>query len=250
MKMINTSKKISPKSYAKIAGLLYLIIAVAGGFSIGYMPSELFVPNDAEATAQNIVNNQALFQLGIAGDILVTLLEVVLTVILYKLFKSVNQTVALVATFSRMGMSIIMGMNLINYLIPSLILSDPSYLGSFGIEQQQSLALLFLGAHKYGEYAWQLFFGLHMVALGYLIIKSNYYPKLLGILMMLGSIGYSGDSIMRFMSLDSNVVSVSITAFLVLGVIGELLFTFWLLIKGIDIEKLENAGHKAIETIS
>jgi len=237
--MKNIKENKSPKRYGKIAGLFYLIIAISGGFSIGYMPSIIVESGNAFTTAQNILNNQVLLRLGITGDIVVMLLEIVLTVMLYRLFKSISQTIAMIAAFARLAMSLIMGVNLLNYLIPALLLSGSNYLNAFEPNQLQSLALLFLDAHKYGEYVWQLFFGLHLIALGYLIFKSEFYPKILGILMIIGSFGYSGDSIARFTLLNNDVVSIVVSLLLGIAVIGELSFTFWLLIKGINVEKWE-----------
>ncbi len=224
--------KTGSKSYIKLTGLFYLLIAITGGFSIGYMPSEIFVSGDSIATTQNIVNNIGLFRLGIAGDIFVLIFEVLLTVMLYRLFKGVNGTIALVATFARFAMSIIMGINLINYLVPLLILSKTSYLNMFEPNKLNSVIQLFMEAHKFGEYIWQLFFGLHLIALGYLIFKSNYFPKFLGVLMMIGSIGYAGDSLVRLLIINNDTISFLTTILLVSAVIGELAFTFWLLIKG------------------
>jgi len=231
--MKNTINSSSPKLYAKYAGLFYLVIAIIGGLSIGYVPSVIIVPEDASATAQNILDNRGLFLLGIIGDIAVFLAEIVLTILLYQLFKSVSQSFALIALFSRLGMSMVMGVNLLNYMIPFQLLTDPSYLAVFGADQLQALALLFLDAHQYGIYVWGIFFGLHLAALGYLIFKSSYVPHFLGILMMVGSIGYAIEGLAKVFAPQSELLSIIVTGLLVIAVIGELTFTFWLLIKGV-----------------
>ena len=119
------------KIYSQLAGLLYLIIALVGGFSIGYMPTEIVAEGNAALTFQNLLDHQELFRWGIAGDIVVLVLETLLTVMLYQLFKSASTTGMIIATFSRLAMAIIMGMNLINYMIPSIIMNQPAYLTSF-----------------------------------------------------------------------------------------------------------------------
>ena len=230
-------KTVSLNAYAKITGLLYLIIAIIGGFSIGYLPSMIFVKSDPIATAENIRENMSLFRWMISGDIIVLVLEVILTVMLYALFRKLNKTLTLIASFTRLAMSIIMGINLLNYLLPVLLLSDSVYLNTFEIEQLESLSLLFLEAHKFGEYIWQLFFGLHLIVLGYLVFQSKYFPKLIGILMMIGSIGYAGDSLSKLLFVENESSTVVLAIFLTIAVIGELSFTFWLLIKGVDIKK-------------
>lgn len=234
--MTATTNQIPVMTYAKSAGLLYLLIAISGGFSIGYMPSVIIAPGDAATTAQNMMNHLGLFRLGILCDIVVLLFEVILTVILYRLFKPVNQTIAMIAAFSRLAMSIVMGLNLLNYLIPFQLLNGTDNLGAFEIDQLQSLALVFLDAHEYGVYIWGLFFGLHLVALGYLVFKSGYFPKVLGLLMGIGSFGYSLESIGEITLINNEIFSMLVIALLVIVTVGELSFTFWLLIKGLNME--------------
>ena len=235
MKTLNT--KISLKAYARIAGLLYLLIAISGGFSIGYVPSVILVPGDAAATAQQVAENMGLFRLGIAADIAVLLMEVILTVMLYRLFKPVSQTMANIAAFSRIGMSIVMALNLLNYLIPIQLLSGNEYLSVFDPAQLNALALVFFDAHQMGVFVWGLFFGLHMMALGYLLFTSGYVPKALGVLVGVGSLGYLGEAILELTSSNTASLSMIITGLLVIAVVGELSFTFWLLIKGVNNEK-------------
>lgn len=226
------------KTYSHLAGLLYLSIALVGGFSIGYMPTEIIAEGNATLTFQNLLEHRELFRWGIAGDIVVLILETLLTVMLYQLFKSVSTTGMRIATYSRLAMAIIMGMNLINYMIPAIIINQPEYLTSFNPRQLVSLTLLSFKAHKYGELAWQIFFSIHLFTLGYVIQKSGKTPKLLGILMLLGGIGYAGDSFIQFMMMNSDLLSVFFSAMLVLAVIAEFWFAFWLLIKGMKKEPL------------
>ena len=232
---INPSRTL--KAYARFAGLFYLLIAISGGFSIGYVPTVIVEPGDASATALNISNNPGLFRLGIVADIFVLMLEVALTVMLYGLFKPVSRTLSLIAAFCRLAMSVVMGLNLLNYLIPLLLLSGSGYLSAFESDQLHALALLFLETHQYDVYIWGLFFGFHLMVLGYLIFKSGYFPKVIGILMMIGSIGYASESLAAISFVDNAVVSAAVITFLVVAVVGELSFTFWLLIKTINVNE-------------
>lgn len=220
------------KVYSRFAGLLYLVIAIVGGISLGLMPAEIVVEGDAASTFQNLVDNQLLFKWGIAGDIAVLVFETVLTVMLYHLFKASSSTGMMIATFSRLAMAIIMALNLINYMIPAIIMAESEFLGTFTSGQLESLTLLFFKAHKYGEFAWQLFFAIHLFTLGYVIQKSGIRPKWLGILMLIGGVGYAGDAFIRFVLIDSEVVTMVFSALLVLAVVAEFWFAFWLLIKG------------------
>jgi F0F1-type ATP synthase membrane subunit c/vacuolar-type H+-ATPase subunit K len=230
--MILSQLQNQGKAYSKMAGLIYLIIAVVGGFSIGYMPSVIFVEGNASATFQNLIENQALFRWGIAGDIAVILMEILLTVMIYQLFKPYSRTGILVATYSRIAMTIIMGMNLLNYMIPAIIISQPEYMSAFSNEQLNSLTQLFFNVHKYGEMAWQVFFAIHLFTLGYVIQKSGIAPKWLGITMLIGGIGYAGDTFIHLTLENSEILSTLFSSLLVLAVIGEIWFAIWLLVKG------------------
>jgi len=232
MQMLLSKLQNQERPYFQLAGLLYLIIAIVGGFSIGYMSSVIVAKGDAALTFQNLINNQELFRWGITGDIVVLVLEVVLTVMLYRIFKAYSNTGILIATYARLAMAIIMGMNLINYMIPAIMITQPEYLSTFNLSQLESFTLLFLKAHKYGELAWQIFFSIHLFTLGYVIQKSGKAPKLLGIIMLIGGIGYAGDSFIQFIMVNSKLLSVLFSALLILAVISEFWFAFWLLIKG------------------
>ena len=216
--------------------MLYLIIALVGGFSIGYMPSEIVVEGNSTLTFQNLLDHQTLFRWGIAGDIVVLVLEIFLTVMLYRLFNYSNTTGMTIATYSRLSMAIIMGMNLVNYLMPAIIMKEPEFLSSFSAAQLESLTLLFFKAHKYGELIWQIFFAVHLFTLGYVIRRSVMTPKWLGVLMLLGAFGCAGDSFIQLTITNSDILSVFFSSMLALAVISEFWFAFWLLIKGVKKE--------------
>lgn len=230
--------QIQGKFYSQLAGLSYLIIAVVGGFSIGYMPSVIVVEGDATLSFQHLMEHQELFRWGIAGDIAVLVLEVLLTVMLYQLFKPFSRTGMTIATYSRFAMAIIMGINLINYMVPAIIMAQPEYLNVFSPEKLKALTLLFLKTHKYGELTWQVFFAIHLSTLGYVIQKSGKTPKWLGILMQIGGLGYGGDCFIQLTLMNSAILSTFFSSLLVLAVIAEFWFAFWLLIRGKAFEQI------------
>jgi hypothetical protein len=189
------------------------------------------VPGDAATTAGNIMASEGLFRLGIVSDSLVFLIEIVLTVLLYVLLKPVNQTLSLVAAFSRLAMTVIQGINLLNYFFILLLLSGAGYLAVFAPDQLQALVLLFFNAHEYVALIWGLFFGLHLFVLGYLVYKSRYIPKILGILLIIASLCYLIQSfgnilLPQYEEIFALVGYLSIT---------EIAFPLWLLIKGVDV---------------
>jgi hypothetical protein len=234
----------SIKNTARLAGFLILLIAILAPFSILYLPSTLIVPGDAAATTSNVMASEGLFRLGIVVDSVVILLEIVVIAILYVLLRPVNRTLALAAAFARLAMTVVMAVNVFNSLGVLLLLSDAEYLRVFDPDQLHALVLLFLNLHESGVYIWQVFFALHWVAVGYLVFKSGYFPRILGIMLMVTSLGYLMDSFgMLFPS--SGALSMVSSAVLAVGVIGELSFTLWLLIKGVDAEQWKIRAHKS-----
>ncbi len=234
----------SIKNTARLAGFLILLIAVLAPFSILYLPSTFIVPGDAAATASNILASDGLFRLGIVVDSVVVLLEIVVIAILYVLLRPVNRTLALVAAFARLAMTVVMAVNVFNSLGVLLLLGDTEYLTVFEPGQLQALVLLFLNLHESGVYIWQVFFALHWVAVGYLVFKSGFFPKILGIMLMVTCLGYLMDSF-GVLFPSSEAVSIVSSVLLAAGVIGELSFTFWLLIKGVNVEQWEIRARKS-----
>jgi len=221
---------------ARFAGLLYLLIAVFGGFAFFAGYESLVVPGDAIATTNNILDSEFMFRIGTLGDSFTFLGEIVLTILLYRIFKPVNKSLSQIAAFSRLAMTAMIGMNLLNKLLVLQLLSGADYLTVFQPEQLQALAMLFLNAYGYGSLIWGVFFSLHLVIIGYLIIKSGYVPKILGLLFVFASLGYLIDSLGMFILPDYE----SIYQVIVLATIpAELSFAFWILIKGIKIKNKE-----------
>jgi hypothetical protein len=233
--MTTRTAETSPLLYARITGLLLLIIVVIGPFSLLYVPSTLIVPGDATATADNIRASESLFRLGIVSNTLIFLLEIVVTVLLYVLLRPVSRTLSLVAAFARLAMTVIQGINLLPNFIVLLLLSGAGYLAAFEPGQLDALVLLFLNANQYGVYIWQLFFGLHLFVLGYLIFRSGYFPRILGILMVLGALGYLLDSFGNILFPNYEAIFGLVVG--VTAIIGELPFFLCLVIKGVNVQK-------------
>src|SRR5215213_710416 len=242
-KTTNRTAGTSPLVYARVAGLLLLIVAILGPFSVIYVPSTLIVPGDAPATADNIRASEGLFRLGIVSDSLIFLIEIVLTALLYVLLRPVSRTLSLVAAFARLAMTIVQGINLLPYFTALLLVSGAGYLTVFEPAQSDALALLFLNAHGYGIFIWQLFFGLHLFVLGYLIFKSGYFPRILGTLMVLGSLGYLVDGYGNILFPNNAEIFGVIVG--VTSVFGELPFFLWLLIKGVNVQRYNERAQQA-----
>jgi hypothetical protein len=222
---------------ARFAGVLYLVIMVAAIVAHMVVPNAIIVPGDAVATANNMKGSATLFRVGGVGSELVVLLsEIVLAVVLYVLLKPVNKTLSLIAAVSRLAMTTIHGLNLINYFFAILLVSGTGYLSVFSAEQAQSLAMLFLEAHGYGFTIGIAFLTIHVFVLGYLIFKSGYFPKVLGVLFIAAGVGYLFDSFALLLSPAYETTPGIIQATIA---IAEMAFPLWLLIKGVNKEGWE-----------
>ena len=219
---------------AKIAGALYLLIAVLAGFVHFYVPGKLIVSGDASTTASNIMASQGLFRMSMAGEFVILLSEIVLTVLLYVVLKPVNKTLSLVAAVSRLAMTTIHGVNLLNHFFVLLLLGGAGYLTVFEPNQLNALVTLFLDSYSYGYTIGIVFFTLHTFTLAYLIFKSGYFPKILGVLFMIAALGYLLDSFSHVLIVNYKTGPVYIALPIA---IAEIAFPLWLLLKGVNAEQ-------------
>lgn len=218
--------------YARIAGLLYLIIIVFGIFSEVFVRSSLIVSGDASATATNILASKWLFRIGFATDSIMLLSDVAIAVLFYVLLKPVSNTLALTAAVFRLTQAAILGFNLLNYYAAMLLLSGIEYATSFASDQLYALVMLFLTLHSHGYDLGLLFFGLSSLILGYLVIKSDYFPGIFGVGLIAAAAVYLTGSLMRFLSPDYLTF---ITPLYIVPLLAELSFCLWLLIKGVRV---------------
>lgn len=231
-------RELSPSAYARIAGILYLIIAVAAVFAHNVIPEQFIIPGDAAATAANIAANEVMFRVGTIGSELVILLsEIVLSVVLYVLLKPVNKTLALIAAVSRLAMTTIHGLNLLNYFFVLQLANGGPMTTAFAPEQVQALMTLFLDAHSIGFTIGIAFLVPHMLIMGYLIMQSGYFPKVLGILFIAAGIAYLFDTI-GLLLVPGYTTTPGLIALVI--IVAELAFPIWLLVKGVDMERWQS----------
>jgi len=239
--MPNRIADISAQKAARVAGVGYLIIIIAGIFAELFVRSKLIVPGDAATTANNIMASEWLFRASIVSDLVMLVCDVLVALALYVLLMPVNKNLALLATFFRLVHTAIYGITLLNLSFVLLLLSGVDYLAVFNSDQLHALVLLFLNAHGYGYIIGLVFFGLHCLVLGYLVFKSGYFPRVLGILLIAASIGYLIDSFARFILPNySDYESIFLLIVAVPAIIGELSFCLWLLLKGINAQQWDN----------
>ncbi|WP_206611025.1 DUF4386 domain-containing protein [Mariniphaga sediminis] len=219
------------KTNARTAGILYLIIIISGLFSEMFVRSGIIVPGDAAATAGNITTHSFLFRVGFISDLVMVMSDVGVALLLYLLLKPVNQGLSMLAAFFRLAQATVIGINLLNFYLPLLLLGEGDYLSSFSGEQLNALSLLFLNAHSYGYLISGVFFGISCIFLGHLIFRAEYFPKWLGALVVAAGISYLIDCVVNF--LFPELASTSEILVITVAVISELSLCLFLLIKGV-----------------
>jgi hypothetical protein len=233
----------SIQTYARIAGALFLVSAVGGGFGELFVPSQLIVSGNATATANNIVASEPLFRLGLAGYLVEGVCDVALTLLLYVLLRPVQRDLALLAVLFRLISTAVFGVSeVLFYSAPPLILSGADYLKPFSPDQLNSLAFLFLRLFGYGSSIAFLFYGAASVLLGYLIVRSGYLPRILGLLLALSGLGF----VLRTILLVLAPVYAS-SLFLLPVAAAGLALTVWLLVRGVDVPTWEAKAARAKE---
>jgi len=218
---------------SRVAGLLYLFIIISGMFSEVAVRSNLIVPGDANTTVNNILENVWLFRVGFVSDAVMLLSDVAIAVLFYVLLKSINKTLAISAAAFRLTQAAVLGFNLLNYYVALLLLNGTVYTNTFGAEQLNALVMLFLEMHSHGYDIGLLFFGISCLILGYLVVKSHYFPKILGYGLVASGVVYLTGTLMQF--LHPGYISI-ITPIYIIPLAAELSFCLWLLVKGARIQ--------------
>ena len=235
--MTARAAEISPQTYARIGGVLYLIIIAAGGFAEGILRSRLIVPGDAAGTAKNIMGSEWMWRIAFAGDLAIYACAVPLVLIIYVLLSPVNRHLALLAVFFNLVNISIDGLNALSQFAPLLILGGVDYLKSFNPDQLKALALLFITLHTYGFGISLTIFSFVLLLEGYLIFNSDYFPKTLGVLVAIAAICYLTNSLALFLAPAFHAKIFPVI--LIPSFIGELSLCLWLLVMGVDIPKWE-----------
>jgi hypothetical protein len=236
---INTNKmttRISEKSllvYARVAGLAYIVIILLGIFSVSFIESNLVIPGNDAATVNNIMVNELRFRISVAGEIMMFVFVVLLSLALYVILKTVNKNLALLALLWRLGEAIIGGgITVLSGLIPLLLLNREVALET---EQLHALVGLFLGVRNAGLDVVLIFIGMGGTLFCYLFLKSKYVPKILA---AWGMLTYISMLILAFTSIFLPNLSETIKmAFYAPGGLFEIIIGLWLLIKGINVKQ-------------
>ena len=218
---------------ARIVGLLILALTLIAPFGMLIVPAQILVAGDASATANNVRASQDLLRAGIASDAIVFLIEIILTVMIFVLLKPVNKTLSLVAAFARLAMTIIQGLNVLNYFMVLSLVGGAGYLTVFSTPQLDALVLFFFELRDSVAFVWGLFFALHLLVSGYLVYQSGFIHKVVGLLLAVAGLCYAVQDFGNILFPQFNEILTTIGLFSMV----ELAFPLWLLIKGIEVKE-------------
>jgi Domain of unknown function (DUF4386) len=233
--MEKQSVENSPQRYARLGGVLYLAIIVLGAFAEGFVANKLVVSGDAAATAHNLLASPGLWRFSVAGDLLVVLFAVPLLWIEYLLLRPVSKQLVLLAVLFNLVSLAVEAISKLFLLVVLPTLGTADYLKGFGPQQLDVLANLALRSHDIAFNIALIFFGFTCIVNGYLIFKSGYLPKFVGILMQIAGLSYLTAC---FAALLAPAFADLITpAILLPPLVGESSFCLWLLVKGVNVAK-------------
>jgi len=222
---------------ARIGGALYLIIITAGIYGEMFVRAKLVVSADAAAMANNIIASPLLWRSGIAADLLMHICDLPLMLIFYLLLKPVNKNLALLALLFNLVQTAVLVANKLNLVVALFPLGDAGYLKAFDPQQLYTLTYLSIKSHGYGFGIGLIFFGFTCLIAGYLIFKSGYLPKAIGILMQLAGTCYLVNSFALILS--PSLADKLFPVILIPPFIAELSFCLWLLFKGVKLSAWE-----------
>jgi hypothetical protein len=192
----NTVK--NPQRFARLAGVLYFATAALGAFAQLFARAAVYVPGDASATADALRANAFLFRLGFVADVLHVVLFMFVGLALYKLLEPVNRRLAgIMVVFVAISVAVLLG-NLIHHFGALLVATDPAYTAALGVGGADALVLLLLDLHHYGYFIAQLFFGLWLWPLGYLVYTSGRFPRALGVALVAACVSYLASALLTF----------------------------------------------------
>jgi len=231
----------SPKRLARLAGVLYLLVGIFGGFAQGFVYPKIYVAGDAATTAANLIANSGLVRLGVVADFFDNVIWVFLGLTLFGLLKHVNKNAArAMVVLVAIGASITM-LNAVFEFEGMRVATGAVNLGGFGAAGSNALALLLVDAQHYGLLIASIFFGLWLVPLGYLAYKSGWFPRALGVTLIVGGACYLVDMLAAFLLPD---IGKAIHGYVnIASAIAEIWMVGYLLVIGV---KMSTPGERLV----
>ena len=213
------------KNLGRAAGILYLVMLVCG-MAAQLIRGGIIVHGNGVATATNVMASESLFRIAVLGDLVMATSYLLFAWALYVLLKPVNKNIALLFVLLTTASAAVLCLNMLNQFAILILLNDASYLAAFGASQLNALVMLFADLHYYGYYIAQITFGLWLIPLGYLALRSGFLPRILGIFLIIAAFGH-------LFGFFSAFLLPGFESFADLPAALEIPFGLWLLVKGV-----------------
>jgi hypothetical protein len=230
----------SPRLRARIAGVLYALEGTAAVFGGVYMRGQFIVAGDAAATTEKILAHEALFRWAFAAALLAVAFHLAYTVLLYQLFRPVDRTVALLALVAGVVAGALQAFAVLFQGAALLVAQGGDALAAFPLEQRQALTLLLLNVNALAFNIYLVFFGFWLLPTGYLILRSTFFPRVIGFFLMLDGVGWA---LYLWPPLATSIYPV----IAIVAALGEIPLLLWLLIVGVNEERWQAQARMAGE---
>ena len=232
------TRDTSPRTVARIAGALFLLTILTGGLAQGLVSERLIDPTNAAATARSILGHPSLCHFGFAMYLVEMACQVAMTAVFYHLLRPVGRNLSLLAALMGLTGCVIKTFSRVFFVVPLLVLRDPHTLGAFDEAQRQALAMLLFDVNDRGAAMALVFFGIASVVKGYLIHRSTFLPRVLGVLGMICGLGW--------LTFLVPPVGYRLLFYVVpIGVLGALVQIGWLLVRGVDEVRWKEQAERA-----
>ncbi|MER7584335.1 DUF4386 domain-containing protein [Kitasatospora sp. NPDC097691] len=230
---MGSSASVPAPRLARLGGALYLINIICGAFAIGVVPGMLFV-SDPATTAHNIQTHELLYRAGLAAHVVVTLTNIGIAAIFYELFKVVNRRLALLDVFFTLVATAIEAAGVVNQFQPLILTGSGPYANALPPEQLHTLAYLPHDLAQADYLLYGIFFGLDIICTGYLVLKSSFMPRTIGILLGIDGLAYL---VYGFADILAPGFAAHLVPWIQLPALGELTLALWLLVAGVSTER-------------
>lgn len=220
---------------ARIAGGLYLIVIVTAGFAEAFARGKVIVSGDAAATAANILAHETFYRLGGAADMLNLACDIAVAILLYDLLRPVSKTIALLSSVYKLVGDGVTAVATLEHFAPLVFLSGQTYLNVFSTEQLHAQAMASVRLHSQAYNIAMVFFGFNCLLLGYVVYKSTFLPRLIGVFLSVAGVCYALNSFARFLS---PAFAAHLFPYILWpGLLGEWSLALWLTVFGINIPR-------------
>ncbi|HRK72537.1 MAG TPA: DUF4386 domain-containing protein [Micropepsaceae bacterium] len=222
-------KSFSPGRSARLAGFLYLIVILGGAFAEAFVRQRLMVIGDAPATAANLIAGEQLMRLAFAADVIPLLCNLLIAALFYRIFRVVSREAAALTAFFMVAGSAIQAAAMVFHIAPLVVLKGSAAFAAFDEAQLQSLAYLFMRLHAHGYTIALIFFGGFGLSVGYLLLRSSFLPRALGVFMVIAGACYFANSMLHFVAPELSSIVLLLPVLL-----GEGSLTLWLIFAGLN----------------